>query len=152
MSSSKNTINIGVTYSLEDDAKGLMKDLKNSKNIESYYDDHYISTLKSYKRTGNTVKICSYVKDLDDRDETTEWGSGGMKPGDEVNIMDWLAAFLSVDQEMHGTIVDKDNWLFQDGDDDAVRRAFKFTYEGETGNYSIIHTCIHRERNKDVED
>ena len=131
-----NTIHIEVTYSNIDYAKGLMKDLKDCPHLCSYYDDHYIATITNKRRDVNTVII-----DCNADDESVD-DIGGIRPGDEINIIRYLAAF-SFSGEIYGKIVDTDNWLTQIKNSDHTIDTYNFTYEDETNNYSVTHTCLH---------
>lgn len=142
-----NTIRIVVTYSLATDAKRLAHSLKERQYLEAWHDDHYISTITKVKNKANVVVIETEVAPPEDL-----WETGGMKPGDEVQIIKWLASALSVDQEMHGVITDKDDWYTKLENDAEVIDTYNFTYEGETENYSITHTCIHVEKEDKDED
>jgi len=142
-----NTIRIVVTYSLATDAKRLAHSLKERQYLEAWYDDHYISTITKVKNKANIVIIETEVDPPEDL-----WETGGMKPGDEIQIIKWLASALSVDQEMHGVITDKDDWYTKLENDAEVLDTYNFTYEGETENYSVTHTCIHVEKEDKDED
>jgi len=142
-----NTIRIVVTYSLATDAKRLAHSLKERQYLEAWYDDHYISTITKVKNKANIVVIETEVDPPEDL-----WETGGMKPGDEIQIIKWLASALSVDQEMHGVITDKDDWYTKLENDAEVIDTYNFTYEGETENYSVTHTCIHVEKEDKDED